>query len=576
MSPEAAFQNIRKMYHPDVFGRTFLHREPYPAQTVRMLCPHRRPITKTGRAVGKSKVLISDDAVRRAVTMPWISGYMAESTFPIPARIILIASVKEQAIELQMNIANAFDQNDWLGSLLSSASTKTNICLKDKTRIMVRPATHAARGLHAETFLTKKGVVKGDIRIYVDEAAQVRLPEFFQSIVNPMLALGGRGSAVCSFTTPWGEDGEIEDMWNASTTGTCMQPFTVNEEGYREYRFDRNLCQQCMRQFHSVRFNFSTAENPYIDRQFLLEEKRALYAKGRENIWKQEYLGIAVPTSGLFFNKKHHEMMWDDTLPQYRLREGDCEFVEILTSAGGESLAMPVDLAERYSRHGVFYMGYDANQGIESRRADFAVLALVEVVGDHAYLRLCQRFKKPPVHFMGHVYRPDELTLFMQDYGMFLFDLFHVRKCYPDQGFGQALGIEIQRKYGSDKIEYIKTSRQDVVRTLQHLRSMIECGKCTAPGIGFLMDETKYLKLDQDSLLEDQIRIKKAHDWGTAGAEVDGLYAWADAMRGTEKILHHAKAARIVQMDLREKFGNYGRVADLRRKRFELPETMRN
>jgi hypothetical protein len=196
-----------------------------------------------------------------------------------------------------------------------------------------------------------------------------------------------------------------------------------------------------------------------------------------------------------------------------------------------------VDLSSLRTGRGDCYLGIDPNQGIESKRADYAALALVEVTRQKkAALRFCMRFQKALPYFDGVDYRSGDVTPFVLAAAIFLLEHFGVKRIFIDQNFGQAYYVPLVQKYGETRVQYIPGSLPQKQHCLVHWRSMIERGRFESPAIRFLMDECRYLAVEQDSLDEDKVRVNKAKGWGTAGAQVDGIFAVAYAMRGTEEL----------------------------------------
>jgi hypothetical protein len=564
--------DLTKLYHPRVFGKVVLQREPYPAQAVVNLCPHPRQVTFCGRGVGKTSQMEGDNTARMASLQPIFDGLMHKSTKPIPMRIVIIGAVKDQAFELQQAIQSAFDRDSWLRSLKSVDTTKTHIVLQDGTRILIRAATNAARGQHAQTFMTPKGVVKGKIIVVIDEAAFIRQRDFFQEVVTPMLLMGGPGSQLRMFSTPYGQQGDAWDVYKRA--GDCKQPYTLDAKGFRVYQFDKSLCRMCVAQNYAVRHNFASWENPHTDRKILLETKRNLVSQNREVVWDQEYRGVPSATAGLFFKPEDHDLMWDDGLPEYRVsRTGD--FVERRLTTGGEPLEDIVRLDSLgNSRGSVWYLGADANQGIASRKCDYAALGLVEYTATHmAILRMGQRFKTAPPYFNGKDFRPGEVTPFMVELLAFLIRTFRVKKLYVDQGSGQAYYVPLVQMFGESVVEYVPTSVQAKASCLYHFRSIVQMNRFRAPRIRDLETETLYLRVDQDSIEEDKLRVSKAAAWGTEGAEVDGLFAVAYALIGTRGIAGSIGGSFVVPHSTVDRLGQRSLLLPHSGSRLILPVT---
>jgi len=534
--PASLLENLERLYHPVKWGRR-LGRIPYSAQTVVLLCPHRNKEAECGRGVGKSLVLIGDNQGRKAVCLPYLRAAATKSTKPIPYRGILIGAVKDHAFELQQRLFDLFHSDDWLSNELDSETTKTRIRLRNRALITVKAATASARGPHAETVLGKDGVVKGIISVNVDEAWFITEESFFAQVIRPMQQLAGPGSEFLFASTPYGKQGPMWDIHSSQRTGECMQPFEVDPKTKRRtYHFNREICRTCMAKYHTVRFNFPSWENPYVNLRVLLNERRELLDRGQRGVFEQEYLGIPSETVAMFFNEHHQKMgtgMWDDDLEEYRLKDNG-DFVKRVLTTGGEAEEELVELGN--VPRGEYYLGIDPNRGVESRRVDYASLALVQILrnGD-VPLRLCARFKKALSYFWGREYRPHEITPFLIDYASFLIEQFDIQKVYLDQGGGgEAYYWPLVQRFGEDRIFYIKTSLQDKMRALLHLRMLIDRGLAKAPPLDWLVRETRHLRVDVDSLDEDKVKVSKVSAWGTAGAEVDGLFAWAYACRGAE------------------------------------------
>ena len=530
-------QTLMRLAHPAVFGKRTTGKIPFSAQLVAMLCPHRTPIFSLGRDTGKSDLMIAQGEVAKVVVLPPLLAYLHRLTRPVPVDVVLIASVKEQAFELQAKIQNVIQSADWLRAMVSVDSTKTNIVFDTRSRIMVRPATNAARGLHAKTFATGKGIMRGALRVLVDEGWFLRQADFYHAVVSPMMGDAGPGSRMAVYSTPYGQQGEVWDMWSDARTGDCAQPYVVDGDGRRQHSFDRAFCQQCMMRWSRVRHNFASTENPYINRRYLLEEKRRLLGMGLKEVWKQEYLGIPSSTSGLFFKPEHQGLMWNDELPEYRISDSG-DFVRRLAGSVEEGAVEElVDLSSLRLGGGDYFLGIDPNQGIESKRADYAAVALVEMTRQKkAVLWFCMRFRKALPYFDGIDYRSGDVTPFVLAAAVFLIEHFGVKRVFVDQNFGQAYYVPLVQRYGESRIQYIPGSLQQKQHCLVHWRSMIERGKYEAPAIKFLVEETRYLQVEQDSLDEDKVRVDKAKGWGTQGAQVDGTFAVAYAMRGTEEL----------------------------------------
>jgi hypothetical protein len=525
---------LRRIAHPERFGRHVTGLIPYSAQTVVMLCPHPFPLVFCGRGVGKSSILQAMRVAWLASTKPSLDALLYRHHKPIPMRFWAFGAVKEQAYSLQKQISDMFDMDPWLRSLKSDDSGKTNITLIDGTTIGIRAATHAARGPHAQVIPTKSGSVKGRIQILVDEAAYLREPDFVEEVLKPMLMVGGEGSQISMYSTPAGQQGEMWELWSGEHTGDCRQTYTVDANGRRKYQFDKSKCWGCIASNYAVRHNFPSSENPFADRRFLLKEKRKLCGSGRKETWLQEYCGIASETSGLFMNAEIQKIMWDDKLDQYRLDE-DGNFVRLSVRAKG---VFDTELVHygMIDRDAEYWIGVDNNQGVESKRADYASVAVVMRKAGKAPLLLCERFLKPPEQFGGKHYKPGNLTPFMIDYVAFLIRMFDPRKVFIDQGAGQAIMVPLSQmdEFNENLFEYIPTSAQQKSRSMVHMRSMIEQGLSQFPAIPFLMKEVLYLRVDQDGLEDRVLKIDKAAAWGTMDKQVDGLFACAYAYRGTE------------------------------------------
>ncbi len=536
MIPAGQLEALERLSHPAEWGKR-VGRIPYSSQLIVLLCPHRNKETECGRGVGKSLVLIGDNEGRRAFTLPYLRAAVTKCSKPIPYRGIMIGAVKDHAFELQQRIYDLFHSEDWLASAIDPETTKTRIRLKNRALITVKAATAAARGPHAETMLGKRGMVKGIISVDVDEAWFITEESFFAQVIRPMQQMAGPGSQFLFASTPYGKQGPMWDIHSSGQTGECMQLYTLDPKTRRRiYHFDREICRTCMAKYHTVRFNFPSWENPYVNLRALLNERRDLMERGQIGVWEQEYLGIPSETVAMFFNEHHQKMktgMWDDDLEEYRLLENG-DFVRRSLSTGGETDEEVIDPGN--APRGEFYLGIDPNRGVESRRVDYASLGLVQICRDGKVpLRLCQRFKKAPPYFWGKSYQLHEITPFMIDYASFLIETFEVRKVYLDMGGGgEAYYWPLVQRFGEDRVEYIKTSLQDKMRALLHLRMLIERGLGKAPPIDWLVRETRHLRVDVDSLDEDKVRVSKVAAWGTAGAEVDGVFAWAYACRGAE------------------------------------------
>jgi hypothetical protein len=377
-------------------------------------------------------------------------------------------------------------------------------------------------------------------------------------VIEPMFLAGGWGSMLTLCSTPYGESGDMWDLYDAKTTGDCLQAYELDGEGRRQYTFDRELCKLCMKKNAAVRFNFASTENPYANERQLYDTKVALVNSGREEVWTQEYRGKPVSTAGLFFNEYHQELFFDDNLPLYRL-SAQGRLVKLDADEEG-AFEDPVQLKDfsRWAQGQEIYLGIDNNSGVKTKQADFAAIAAGWLRPDKkAQLLLCERFRKA-LPFLddgagGQVFdesKPHELTNFMLALAIFLIETLRPRKVYIDQGFGQALYVPLVNRFGESLLEYIPTSDEQKHRCMVHVRRMIETGNFTSPAIQFLREEMKYLKVVADSLEQDKVKVEKAAAWGSVGKQVDGLFAIGYMMRGTERELGGASLQVSQQMDL--------------------------
>ncbi len=552
---------------PVLFNKIVLEREAYPAQQIPRRCPHPNVLDCPGRGTGKSTVFVGDDNCHRSSVIPYVAGLVNKLDAPVPFRAVLFSKTKEQAYDLQTAIRSSFDRNAWLRSLIDPSSTKTNLKLADSrgvfAEIVLRPATDAARGKHAVTRTMKGDVIKGIIRLFLDEGWFLKDPKFVDEVLMPMLGVGGPGSGIVIASTPKGVLGPVANMYNSPFTGRCSQLYVRDENKRRVYAFvddgkrevfdgfgpvakedarrkqdkavsfDPKLCIPCMMKYRCVVHNFPSWENPYQNLKELLKKKRELLATGKKLVWDQEYEGIPVAISGLFFNERHHEMMWDPALPLYRLNEfGDLVLLREVGDEGVEEefLDPRVVFGGRDTR---FYQGYDPNQGVVSSRVDYGAMAVVMVRNGKAQLVFCARYQKPPRYFRGKEYSPSQLIEFMDDLWFYLWSVFKPEHGWVDQGGGQSCWSKHTRLLGEGTIDYVKTSRQAKLDGFMNLRGLIEAGLFTMPMIEWLETECEYLEVDNDALeIDDQIKIHKAASWGTQGAQVDGLNAVANACLG--------------------------------------------
>ena len=562
LTPERLYQ----LSDPVIFGEYVLERDPYPAQANVLRCPHPDQVDTMGRGVGKSKVLLGDKVARRASVLPYLAAMVNRLTKPLEYLAVLISKTKEQAFELQTAIRNSFDRNQWLRSTLSPDSTKTNLLLIDENgiygRILLRPATDAARGLHAETRKIKGEVWKGLLDRYLDEGWFLKDPNFIEEVLGPMGNMAGPGSQSVITTTPKGKIGPVWAKYDSPMTGRCAQWFVRDEFGRRIYDFvddgqravwngfgivpeerrkkdavvgfDLKKCHECMFKFSSVVHNFPSWENPYQDLRVLLQKRRELVNSGRGAIWTQEYEGVPQSTAGLFFNSRHHELMWNDNLPEYRVNElGE---LKVLRSTAIGAIEDDTPPRSFFPRSAKFYLGYDASQGIVSTRVDYSATAIVMELNGKGTLVYCQRFKEPLPYFRGKHYEKNQLVEFMDDLNMYLFEIFGCDHAWVDQGFGQSTFAKFLRAKGATAIDYIPTSRKAKVDGFMNMRGLVEALLFQMPVIGWLETETEYLAVEQDALEDDQVKIHKAKSWGATGAQVDGLNAVANACMGLKEL----------------------------------------
>lgn len=557
---------LKLMSDPVLFNRYFLERDPYPAQQIPRRCPHPRVIDCMGRGTGKSTVMVGDDTCHKASVMPYVAGMVNRLDGPVPFRAVLFSKTMEQAYDLQTAIRSSFDRNSWLRSLIDPESTKTNLKLSDSkgvfAEVMMRPATDTARGKHAVTRMMKGEVIKGIIRLLLDEGWFLKDPKFIDEVMMPMLGLGGPGSGIVIATTPKGEIGPVWTLYSSPLTGRCSQLYVRDETHRRVYSFvddgkqevfdgngevlrsdprrgrdkvvsfDPKLCIACMRKYRTVVHNLPSFENPHQNLRELLREKRELEMTGKIEVWKQERLGLPVSLSGLFFNERHHEMMWDPSLPIYRLNDfGD---LVLLREAGNEGVEeVYLDPRSLYGARDVkFYIGYDPNKGVVSDRVDYGAIAVVMEWNGRARLVFCMRFQKPLPFFRGKDYRPNQLIEFMDDLWFFLWETFRCDHGWVDQGGGQSCWSKHVRIYGESSIDYVPTSSKAVLDGFLNLRGLVEAQMFNSPVIEWLQTECQYLKVDAEALSGDVMKIEKAASWGTAGAQVDGLNAVANACLG--------------------------------------------
>ncbi|MCL4304288.1 hypothetical protein KJZ99_00035 [bacterium] len=579
---DAPRELFRKLLHPMFIGKR-LGRIPYPAQMVYMLCPHQDKVAICGRGVGKSTVLEADDMTRAAIAMPHAKGYVNNVSSPIRFVGLFLAPTKEQSWELVNEVRQGFMADPFFETRLSPLTTKTNIVLTNGARLLIRPATAAARGQHAKTLTVDGKVFRGIIRIKVDEAAFLPRDDYVTEVLEPMLLIAGSGKSLELLTTPYGKTGDVWTRYSSASTGRCQQWYSFDEEGFKVYEFEDDLrrpvlfgnqqpvpevlrgsggrvkfdlgkCRGCMLQYKCVVHNFPSVENPYADVDYLLSTKRELYDTGREHVWRQEFLGIPESTRGLFFNETHQRRMFNDSLPQIRLDEdGELRKIRlserIMDSRDEGFYDEPLSYTDVRGR---FYLSIDGNAGVESSRADYAVVSLVEEEpSGYCPLRLMERFRSGkslmprkkggvPERFLDSRYSPKDVTVFIIDFVSYLVRTFDVKRVYIDQGFGQQYYVPLTQMFGEKLIEYIPNSAQQKMRSLLHLRQMIDRGLCQSPEIEFLRREIQYLEVEEDSLEEDRLKVKKSRGWGVLDAQVDGVFSWAYAMRGTEKVLKQA------------------------------------
>lgn len=552
-----------RLNHPQTFGERVLQRYLHTGQFIAALCPHPRQYRSCGRGFGKSTGLIIDPVTRRATLLPYVRAEKMKLDRPVSYKALLVASTKEQAFELQVGIRQQFESNDVLANELSPQTTKTNLVLNSGARIMVRPATAGARGIHPETKFVKGQDVYGTMDVYLDEFAYFGADDFYRAVIKPMMSVADPYSSLIAMnSTPRGQIGETYQLLTDEGTGACLQKIEFDKStGMPDVKFNRDLCELCMRTRRVVKFQFPSWWNPHMNMAELYREKEELFRVGRADIWYQEREGIPMSTSGLFFNEKHNALIWDDHLPQYLLTD-DGEFIELgmRENEDGEPAQF-----ERYSgieeltrgRGRRFILSIDPNYGSGSKRADYAAISLIEVCQESrrfgVKLRLCQRYKRPPRSFMGRTYSDRELTVFLLDYAMFLIDMLDIREVYVDEGGGgPAYLVPLRQRYGEERILGVPTSHKAKVESLVHVRTLIERGMFRSPEIRFLMDEMQFLLVDQDSLeRHDKMMIEKAASHGTAGAEVDGWFAIAYACRGTMNLIDQLELTIVEAIDSR-------------------------
>lgn len=550
-----------QLYHPQIFAEEVLEQTLHAGQLVANLCPHPRQYRSCGRGFGKSTGLVTALIIRRAVTLPHIRRLALGLDRPLPYKALLAASTKEQAFEIQTAIRQRFVNNDVLAEELSvSQTTKTNIVLRDGQRILVRPATSGARGIHPDTVRIGGQDRKGTMDLHFDEFAFFVNDTFNKNVARPMMTVADPMTSLITWnSTPNGQVGETYEILSDPKTGHCMQKFDVDyETGQVSVKFDAEVCKRCIAKNHVVKFQFPTAWNPHADKIQLFEEKKVLYDSGLGHIYDEEYGGVPASTAGLFFTEELLTKVWardSDAMPQYLLN-GDGEFIELTLQEDVDEDGMKshlsfernVDGESFRKRPGVRFLAIDPNSGLEVKKSDYAAIALVEFDGTAVNLLLCERFKVPPKQFRGVTYSQNarELSPFLLDYAIYLIESFDVTTTFIDSGGGGPLYlVPLQQRYTDERVIALPTSERTKNESLLHLRGLIMREMFRSPPIRFLQTEAKFLRVNRDAIEDvDKLKVEKAAAHGTAGKEVDGWFAVAYACRGTMELIGGASLSR--------------------------------
>jgi hypothetical protein len=524
---------LKPLYDRKVFGRYVLHREPYNIQEVMLLCTHPRRICVTGRGIGKTKVGIGDDATFKTSVKPYFDQWLYGLDKPLPAKVVIIGNVKDTAKMSQENIRSNYQDSPFLYQFIDhSQFTQTNIKTINGSQILIKSATNAARGIHADMKLDKSGsIIKGPIYIYIDEYWFIENKDLIDAIVGPMLMYGGPGSQIVAYTTPFGKEGPAWDIMSAPSTKPCMQKFTIDKRtGMKTCKFDRNICEICKSKGGWRLFQVESYQNPFADKAHLLETRRMLLESGRGIVWNQEYLGIPEESAGLFFNRSH---ILQATSEKDDMRLWSLEELLILEKQTGD-----------------WIVGVDSNSGIKKKKQDYGVISLAKKTpGGTVELKYIQRFryKSLPEGIFPNINRNTQssVTIFMIEVlKMILSRLSGRIKVYVGFGYGQAIMTALENEY-PNIFEYVTDSQKNIAACFVHFRAMIELNLFKMPWVDWLIDEFRFLIGVDETSDEEKLKIHKARSsWGS-DITVDGLYAIAYMLSGTMEQTVHLRSGTI-------------------------------
>lgn len=101
-------------------------------------------------------------------------------------------------------------------------------------------------------------------------------------------------------------------------------------------------------------FKGGTHENPYIDRDWLVEQERRLTARGEYDVWKREYLAdfIASGRSSIFpmLNREKHVMPYDQMVNIVRRRQNKMTFIVGADPGTASVFAVVLIAIDEYTR----------------------------------------------------------------------------------------------------------------------------------------------------------------------------------------------------------------------------------
>lgn len=547
---------LKKLANKRIFAKALIGREPYvfreplrddrgvvvgfnpkkiigvSYQYVVLVCPAPKKLVITGRATGKTGVMIGDDAPHAALIQPYFDGAWNFLDRPLPTKIVVVGNLRDTSRRIQEQMRRDILDNEWMNRLVSE-HTQTYMLMRNGSETFIKTSGNdgsSVRGLHGEILTNQKNqTVKAVIRFYLDELAFSRARNLLREVVEPILMLNPRSSVQVT-TTPYGEEGEVYDAWKDATSMDCMQEFSMEsvfvermtDDGVRYYReepfrvykkFDTDVCHRCLSVRGYKRFNVATADNPFVVPELLYNQKRTLLANGLSLVWNQEHMGLFQKSAGRFFPPSVWLKMIDD----------DVQFFDEIT-----------DIVEYPTqRRGTFYLGIDSSSGIATKGSDFCAIALWEAIGqpneEHFYLRHLRRWQVPPEVWRSKAYVGDkDLLLFVVDFIVMLYLKILINQVSIGFGFGQGIFVGLRQKDVTS--EYFTDSEQEMAAGFTVFRALGALGRIHLPpevaeggSHEWLTQESGWLGIGA-AATGLHFKAYKTPGWGT-GKTVDGLFA---------------------------------------------------